>query len=73
MGWYDSFRVGRYRTAVYRAPTYLRRGEIYEQMGDRQRALEHYGHFVVLWKDADPELQPLVNDVRGRMARLAAR
>jgi len=73
LGWYDSFRIGRYRTAIYRAPTHLHRGEIYEQMGDRAKALEHYGHFVVLWSDADPELQPLVEDVRGRMARLAAR
>ena len=35
------------------------------------RALEYYGRFVALWKDADPVLQPAVREVRGRMAALA--
>lgn len=39
--------------------------------GDRQRAASHYTTFVDLWKKADPELQPQVNDVRKRLARLA--
>ena len=43
----------------------------YEARGDRAKALEYYGRFVNLWKDADPELQPVVRDVRARMARLA--
>ncbi|HZI27120.1 MAG TPA: protein kinase [Gemmatimonadaceae bacterium] len=50
----------------------LRRlGEMYESKGDRKKALEYYGRFVDLWKDADPELQPLVADVRKQMAQLA--
>jgi len=73
LGWYSSFQLGRFRTVIYRGPTHLRRGEIHEQMGDPEKALEHYGHFVALWSDADPEMQPLVDDVRGRIARLAAR
>jgi eukaryotic-like serine/threonine-protein kinase len=48
----------------------LRLGELYEQRGDRAKALEYYGRFVGLWKNADPELQPVVRDVRGRLARL---
>jgi tetratricopeptide (TPR) repeat protein len=55
---------------LWLAPTLRRLGELYEQRGDRVRALDYYGRFVELWKDADPELQPLVRDVRGRMARL---
>ena len=35
------------------------------------RALEYYGRFVELWKEADPVLQPAVREVRGRMAALA--
>ena len=50
---------------------YQRLGEIYEQKGDRSKALEYYGKLVDLWKDADPDLQPVVRDVRQRMARLA--
>ncbi|HVH09830.1 MAG TPA: protein kinase [Gemmatimonadales bacterium] len=54
------------------AATYRRLGELYEERGDRARASEYYGLFVDLWKDADPELQPLVRDARARLARLAA-
>jgi tetratricopeptide (TPR) repeat protein len=53
------------------APSLKRLGELYEARGDRQRALEYYGRFVALWKDADPALQPAVREVRGRMGQLA--
>jgi len=54
-------------------PTYHRLGELYESKGDTKRALEYYGKFVDLWKDADPELQPRVADVRKRIAELSAK
>jgi len=53
------------------APTYKRLGELYEAKGDRKRATDYYGRFVELWKNADPELQPGVKEVRNRLARLA--
>jgi eukaryotic-like serine/threonine-protein kinase len=49
---------------------YRRLGELYELRGDAARAREYYGRFVDLWKNADPELQPLVRDVRARIIRL---
>jgi tetratricopeptide (TPR) repeat protein/tRNA A-37 threonylcarbamoyl transferase component Bud32 len=52
---------------------YRRLGELYEAKGDTKRAMEYYGKFVDLWKDADPELQPRVADVRKRIAELTAR
>lgn len=48
----------------------FRLGELYEEAGDRDKAVEFYSQFVELWTDADAELQPLVEDVRGRIARL---
>jgi tetratricopeptide (TPR) repeat protein len=49
----------------------LRRlGELYEQRGERQKAIDYYNEFAELWEDADAELQPLVDDVRQRIARL---
>jgi tetratricopeptide (TPR) repeat protein len=55
----------------YQLPVALRRlGELYGERDDRERALEYYGRFVDLWKNADPELQPLVSEARERMARL---
>ena len=53
------------------APSLKRLGELYESRGDRKKAIDYYGRFVALWKDADPALQPAVKDVRGRLARLA--
>jgi tetratricopeptide (TPR) repeat protein len=63
---------GRHPGVALLAPSHRYRGEIYEAMGDSEKALWHYGAFVELWRDADPEYQPTVEDVRGRIARLAA-
>jgi tetratricopeptide (TPR) repeat protein len=58
--------------AQYRSGVMKRLGELYEARGDRQKAIAYYQKFVALWKDADPELQPRVAEVRKRIARLAA-
>ena len=64
--------VGRlFQEAATLGPTYKRLGELYEQKGDVAKARDYYGRFVELWKDADPELQPSVRDVRRRWERLA--
>jgi hypothetical protein len=43
--------------------------EIYEQRGERRQAAPHYTRFTELWLDADPQLRPLVQDVRQRLRR----
>ena len=48
-----------------------RLGELYEAKGERQQALSHYTKFADLWKNADPELQPKVTEVRAKIARLS--
>jgi len=53
-------------------PTYRRLGELYEERGQLDKACDYYGRFLDLWKDADPELQPLVRDVKQRLAKLSA-
>ena len=52
-------------------PAYLRLGELYTARGERAKAIAAYERVLNLWKDADPELQPVVRDVRARIARLA--
>jgi tetratricopeptide (TPR) repeat protein len=52
------------------AGTHKRLGELYEARNDRQKAISHYTEFVVLWKNADPEFQPKVAEVKQRIARL---
>ncbi len=58
--------------ATVLGPTLRRMGELYEARGDREKAKEYYGRFVALWRDADSDLQPAVQDVKARLAQLAA-
>jgi regulator of sirC expression with transglutaminase-like and TPR domain len=50
----------------------LRRAELYERLGDRKQAIEHYSRFVELWKGCDPGLQPSVERAKARLASLVA-
>ena len=79
------FRLGRYQEAlgwywfavlsrpevVFQAPSFLRRGEIYERMGNPAQAVREYRRFVARWRDADERYRPLVHDVEARIARLS--
>ena len=56
--------------AKRRAAILKRLGELYEARNDRDNAIEYYNRFIELWKDADPELQPQLEDVRRRLAAL---
>jgi tetratricopeptide (TPR) repeat protein len=74
--WEKYFASTFYFRAVYpdlyeRTPAARRLGELYEAKGDKAHALEYYGMFVDLWKNADPELQPQVAEVKKRIARLS--
>ena len=59
--------------AHFRAGVLQRLGEMHEAKGNVDKALSHYQAFVELWKNADPELQPRVRDVRSRIERLQRR
>ncbi|MEP7067448.1 MAG: protein kinase, partial [Gemmatimonadota bacterium] len=64
-----TFRV--FGDVTYLAATYQRLGELYESKGDRKRAVESYEKLIALWKNADPELQPIVKDAKERVVRLS--
>ncbi len=49
-----------------------RLGELYDAAGEKQKALEQYTAFVQQWQDAEPALQPTVEQVRRRIAELTA-
>ena len=53
------------------AGAYKRLGELLEAKGDRVNAVKYYMKFVEMWKDADPDLQPKVAEVRRKLARLS--
>lgn len=53
-------------------PFALRRlGELYADRDDKQKALGYLTRFAVLWRDADPDLQPVVTQAKRRIAELA--
>jgi DNA-binding SARP family transcriptional activator len=58
--------------ATYLAAILRRLGELYEAKGNRTKAVEYYERFVGLWRNADPELQPRVVEVRQRIESLRA-
>ena len=70
LGWLRSIAERAAYELVYLAPAHLRQAEIYDRRGDRDTAAEHYRKFIDLWRDADPELQPVVNKARERLAAL---
>jgi tetratricopeptide (TPR) repeat protein len=45
-------------------------GKIYEQLEEYDKAREAYEYFVEYWQDADPELQPMVEEARQAIIRL---
>ncbi len=49
---------------------YFRMAELYEARGDRARAIDFYGRFTELWREADPQLQPRVAEAKRRIAEL---
>ena len=52
------------------SPGLRRLGELYEQRGDAGTAARYYARFVELWSGADDDLQPIVDEVRTRLARM---
>jgi hypothetical protein len=56
----------------YLAGIYKRLGEMYEAKGETKKAATYYVSFLDLWKNADPELQPKIQDVKRRLAAIQA-
>ncbi|MEO8030537.1 MAG: protein kinase [Gemmatimonadota bacterium] len=46
-------------------------GVLYEQAGEREKARNAWGQVVEQWRDADPELQPRVQEAKRRLAALS--
>ncbi len=68
--WYSVFGDNSPYDLVYLAPSLYRQAQIYDARGQKSVAVERYKRFVELWKDADPQLQPMVASARARIATL---
>ena len=51
------------------AKSFYMLGKIYEEQGNKAKAIEHYEKFLDLWKDADPDI-PEVEDAEKRVVGL---
>ena len=75
--WYeqalDSYNEGMQSWIPETVHAIRRLGELYDAQGNDAKAIEYYARFVELWKDADPELQPLVQQAEARLAALVPR
>ena len=49
--------------------SYYQLGKIHEEQGNKTKAIEHYEKFLILWKDADPDL-PEIDYAKKRLAGL---
>ncbi len=50
----------------------LERGRLHERLGNHARAVEEYAFVADVWRHADDELQPVVEEAREALTRLAA-
>jgi tetratricopeptide (TPR) repeat protein len=68
--WFSNSLQGGPSELAFMAPAQLRQAELYERLGDRKRAADHYSRFIHLWQNCDPQLRPRVEEARGRLAGL---
>ena len=64
-----SLTGGRIPSGYIYAKSFYMLGKIYEEQGDKAKAIENYQKFLELWKDADPGIAE-VEDARKRMGKL---
>jgi tetratricopeptide (TPR) repeat protein len=72
IGWYRSIAERASYELMYVAPAERQLGAIYAARGNRAAAREHYGRFIDLWRNADPELQPVVAEAERALAAVDA-
>jgi len=53
---------GRISTGDAYARSYYMLGKIYQKMGWKGKAIEHYSQFIELWKDCDSQFQHMVDE-----------
>jgi DNA-binding SARP family transcriptional activator len=72
LDWYRTIAERATYELVYVAPARWRQGRLYEQAGDRARAVEAYRTVTRLWREADPPLRATVAEANQRLRTLGA-
>jgi serine/threonine protein kinase/Tfp pilus assembly protein PilF len=68
--WYGSFLEDHPHGVIYLAPAHERSARIHAAAGRVDEARRHLERLLHLWKDADPELAPLLQDAQRDLAGL---
>ncbi|RMF60753.1 MAG: hypothetical protein D6743_14550 [Calditrichaeota bacterium] len=68
--WYQSLGIGRAFEFVYLPVSHFKQAEVYEKLGQNEKAIENYGKFIEMWKDCDPELRSVVVEAEKSLERL---
>jgi TolA-binding protein len=63
--------VRHYKTDWTGPLTRLKLARAYEMLGENEKARDAYSYFIQAWSDADPELQPIVEQAKQSFARLS--
>jgi tetratricopeptide (TPR) repeat protein len=66
--WYQS--VGYWPESVMAGPSHLRQGQVLERLGRRDEAAEPYVRFLDLWREADVEFRPMIEEAERALQRL---
>jgi tetratricopeptide (TPR) repeat protein len=70
LDWYENLLGTSSFEVVYLPMMELRGGQIYQRLGEIDRAAEHYRRFVQLWARCDAELRPLVEEAKRQLDAL---
>jgi len=73
VNWYRSLTEFFIHDIPYRAPALLRMAEIYESWGRPEEARQNYEHFLLLWRECDPEFRPMAAAAGVRLNELEQR
>jgi pentatricopeptide repeat protein len=65
--------TGRLEWGHVYAKSYYNLGKLYQQKDWKGKAIENYEKFVALWKDADPQFQPLVENAKQQLLMLQSK
>ncbi|MCL7969678.1 MAG: tetratricopeptide repeat protein, partial [marine benthic group bacterium] len=73
VGWYATIprvKMWHQQDVLLHAPVFRGRAQALDALGRHEEALHYYRRFVTRWQDADPHLQPQVEESRQRIREL---
>ena len=71
--WFGSFDYNVLLEYGFSVPAHMRRGQIYERLGNPTQAAMHYREFLASWQHADPSLQPVIKAAEDRLNQLSVK